>query len=179
MEFKTNRLLLRQARIEDREALLTYCLDPRVRQYEAESLNEAQVIQYLDWTVQTQYHQPRDFYYFTVVYQKDGVDTVVGSVHISIRSRENSQAELGFLFGVSYWNKGYASEAVQRLLTFCFKELRIHRLYSEVISDDLASIFVLEQLSFRREAVMRHNRFFRNRWWDSYLYALLGHEWRE
>lgn len=35
-----------------------------------------------------------------------------------------------------------------------------------------------EGLGMRLEGVFRHHRYFRGRWWDSAVYALLAQEWQ-
>ena len=42
-----------------------------------------------------------------------------------------------------------------------------------------ASAHVLEKLGMRREAHFREHQYYRNRWWDTLIYAILSHEWRE
>ncbi|MHB1319192.1 MAG: GNAT family N-acetyltransferase, partial [Anaerolineae bacterium] len=34
------------------------------------------------------------------------------------------------------------------------------------------------KLGLRREGHLRDNAFFRGRWWDTLVYAILEHEWR-
>jgi RimJ/RimL family protein N-acetyltransferase len=41
-----------------------------------------------------------------------------------------------------------------------------------------ASAHVLEKLGMRREATFREHTYFKDRWWDSLIYAILESEWR-
>ena len=64
------------------------------------------------------------------------------------------------------------------MVDFGFRELRLQRISSRCIADNLASARVLERLGFKREGRLRRNEFFKGRWWDTLLYALLAEEWQ-
>ena len=64
------------------------------------------------------------------------------------------------------------------MVDFGFCELSLKRISSWCISDNVASARVLERLGFAQEGRLRRNEFFKGRWWDTLLYALLEEEWR-
>jgi RimJ/RimL family protein N-acetyltransferase len=64
------------------------------------------------------------------------------------------------------------------MLAFGFERLDLHRIWAECVADNRASARVLEKLGMRREAHFRESGFFKGRWWDSLVYAMLDHEWR-
>ena len=55
---------------------------------------------------------------------------------------------LGYMFGVDHWGKGYATEAVRRILRFGFEELRAPRIWAEVAVGNDASMGVLRKTGF-------------------------------
>ena len=61
---------------------------------------------------------------------------------------------------------------------FGFRELGLRRISSWCIADNEASARVLERLGFVKEGKLRSNEFFKGRWWDTLLYAVLAEEWR-
>ena len=61
---------------------------------------------------------------------------------------------------------------------FGFQELKLHRISSWCIADNVASVRVLERLGMRMEGRLREERYFKKRWWDTLLYGLLEDEWR-
>jgi ribosomal-protein-alanine N-acetyltransferase len=52
----------------------------------------------------------------------------------------------------------------------------VHRIEALVIPDNGGSIRVLEKLGFDREGVRREFGFWKGRYQDVYLYALLNHD---
>ena len=87
------------------------------------------------------------------------------------------EADIGYELDPRQWGKGYATEAAQALVDYGFKELGLFRLSSWCIADNTPSVRVLERLGFRQEGRLRRNEFFKGRWWDTLLYALLRDEW--
>jgi RimJ/RimL family protein N-acetyltransferase len=69
--------------------------------------------------------------------------------------KPQDQAEIGYWIGKPYWGKGYASFAVQHLLSFAFNQLQLSRVYAHVLDYNEASKKVLEKngLIFTREFI--------------------------
>ncbi|MFA0440751.1 hypothetical protein BCU70_13830 [Vibrio sp. 10N.286.49.C2] len=77
---------------------------------------------------------------------------------LDIRTREllghvfvddiNGQAELGFLFDKQYWNKGIATEVLQRFIPTACSELGVRRLTANVDVGHHSSIHLLEKFGF-------------------------------
>ena len=80
--------------------------------------------------------------------------------------------------GAGALGKGYATEATRSIVEFGFQELKLHRVSSWCIADNVASARVLEKVGLRQEGRLRENEYFKGRWWDTLLYGLLDSEWR-
>lgn len=73
-------------------------------------------------------------------------------------------------------SKGYASEAYKLLLSYCFKELRLHRFNESAFSDNIASLKFLEKIGFVREGIEREC-FFRSSQYKSVVHlSILSEE---
>ena len=59
-------------------------------------------------------------------------------------------AEIGYWIGRDFWRRGYASEAVKRMLRFAFDELGVDRVWGAVLIENAASCRVLESAGFAR-----------------------------
>lgn len=57
-------------------------------------------------------------------------------------------AEMGYWIGGSYWNRGYATEAVGQLLEFAFHELDVERIFATPLERNVASHRVLQKNEF-------------------------------
>jgi ribosomal-protein-alanine N-acetyltransferase len=53
----------------------------------------------------------------------------------------------------------------------------LHRVWSWCVADNTGSVHVLEKLGMRQEGRLRENEFYKGRWWDTLMYAILAEEW--
>ena len=58
-----------------------------------------------------------------------------------------------------------------------FVTLKLHRVWASCVTDNEPSWRLMERLRMRREGVLVQNTRLRDRWVDSYLYAILEDEW--
>jgi RimJ/RimL family protein N-acetyltransferase len=63
------------------------------------------------------------------------------------------------------------------LLHVGFDTLRLHRIAAWCIADNQRAVRVVQRLGMQLEGRMRENDYFKERWWDTLLFALLEHEW--
>lgn len=61
-------------------------------------------------------------------------------------------AELGYFIGEDYWGKGYATEAIKKMIDYGFENFPINRIFSRPFSSNPASQKVLEKCGFILEA---------------------------
>src|SRR5205807_8892992 len=87
------------------------------------------------------------------------------------------QAEIGYTLSRPYQGRGIASEAISRLLEYAFVTLDLHRVIAITDCENTASIALLERLGLRREGHFLQNVWFKGKWGDEYLYAILKEEW--
>jgi RimJ/RimL family protein N-acetyltransferase len=173
----TERLQLRAFVEGDWQAMHAMLSDPEVIRYiPAGSASEEETREHVQaLIVGHKDHPPR--YNFAVVLRSE--DAFIGMCFLSIGSRagEPRQADLGYLLDRRYWGQGYATEATRAVLDFGFRKLDLHRVYATCRPANVASSRVLEKLGMRREAHFRQHRHIKGAWHDSYLYAILDHEW--
>jgi [ribosomal protein S5]-alanine N-acetyltransferase len=84
---------------------------------------------------------------------------------------------IGYSLAQQYCGHGYATEAASSLLWFGFESLGLHRISATTDVRNFASWRVMEKLEMRREGHFRENVWQRGQWRDSFLYAILAHEW--
>lgn len=60
------------------------------------------------------------------------------------------QAEIGYWIGRPFWGNGYATEAAQALVDYCFDEAGFRRLTAGHFADNPASARIIAKLGFRR-----------------------------
>lgn len=95
-------------------------------------------------------------------------------LHLTLPHRH---ALLGYWLGRPYWNRGFATEAVQAVLAFGFGELAVHRIYAGHFSVNRASGRVLQKAGLRYEGRMRHHYHRFGRFLDVEWYGILKEDW--
>ncbi|MNL40929.1 Acetyltransferase (GNAT) family protein [compost metagenome] len=73
-----------------------------------------------------------------------------------------------------FWNKGYATESLKRIIAFGFDDLNLHRIEAGCAVANTGSIHVLEKVGMLREAHTRKLLPLKSGWSDNYGYAILS-----
>ena len=173
----TDRMLLREFTEEDWRATLAYQSDPLyLRYYAWMHRTEEDVRAFVGTFLAQQAERPQRRFQFALTLKADG--RLVGSGGVRVRDPEGRQADIGYELDPRFWGRGLATEAVRELLRFGFDTLGMHRLFGECVADNAASARVMEKIGMRREAHLREQTWFKDRWWDTLIYAVLEDEWR-
>ena len=166
---ETQRLILRRFRESDLEDLHAYLANPNVVAFEPyKPMSLAETAENLKWRIST----PE----MIAVELKD-TGRLIGNVYLG--KREFDSLEIGFVFHDGYWNRGFARESCEKLITLAFQE-GVHRIWAECDPANTHSWKLLERLGFSREAHLRQNVYFWKDgegnpiWKDTYIYALLN-----
>jgi RimJ/RimL family protein N-acetyltransferase len=115
---------------------------------------------------------PRKKFVFCIEKEKQFIG--FGGINIGKPSYRN--ADIWFKIHPKYWNKGYATEAVNRILHFCFLDLKLHRVEAGCAVENFASKKVLEKVGMINEGLRRKNLPIRDEWVDNYEFAILETE---
>ena len=178
MELFTERLHLREFELRDWTAVFAYQSDPRyLRYYPWAERREADVQQFVQMLLDYQQAHPRYKYQFAVVLAKSG--QLIGNCGVRKESAEARIGDMGYEIDPAYWGQGYATEAATAVLRFGFAQLKLHRIWANVIAENEASQRVLEKIGMQCEGKLRENQWMKDRWWDTLLYGILEQEWRQ
>lgn len=178
MEFETKRLILREFVQEDWRDILAYQSDPRyLEYYHWTERTPGDVQEFVRRQIELQEQEPRIKFQLVITLKSGG--RLIGNCGIRREAVKSHQADIGYELSPDYWGKGYATEAARAIVMFGFEQLNLHRLWAHCIADNGRSRRVLEKLGMHLEGRLRENEFFKGRWWDSLIYAILEDEWRE
>jgi [ribosomal protein S5]-alanine N-acetyltransferase len=173
VQLETERLLIRELTVDDTDAVHVYASDPNVVRYMIWGPNTEQDTQdHIQRCLNMQKQNPRVDYEFAVVLKKSG--QLIGGCGMHVE--EPLQAEFGYCFNTAYWGKGYASEASMALLHFGFGELGLHRIFATCRPANIGSAKVMQKAGMKYEGHLREHIRHKGQWHDSYLYAILKHE---
>lgn len=108
---------------------------------------------------------------------RDCPDQVIGSCgYFSVR-RGTQTVETGYELHPDYWKKGIMTQALSAIIAFSFSAqslMPVHRIEALVAPGNTASIRLLQKHGFEREGLRREFGFWKGRYQDVYLYALLN-----
>ena len=176
MKLETERLILRDFVKEDWVRVLEYQSDPLyLRYYEWTERTPEAAQEFVGWFLDQQKQTPRIKFQLAITLKSN--DLLIGNCGIRMGHANAFQADVGYELDPRHWNQGYATEAAHAIVDFGFSRFDLHRVWSWCVADNLGSAHVLEKLDMRREGHLRENEYYRDRWWDTLMYAILIDEW--
>jgi len=101
---------------------------------------------------------------------------VIGDVSLFVKSAQDAQVEIGWVFHPAVHGRGFATEATRALLGIAFGELGAHRVYAELDAANEASARLCEILGMSREALLRERDNIDGEWHDVAIFGLLDRE---
>ena len=179
MSFKleTERLRLRAFQQGDAEDFAHYRSDPDVARYQdwdaPYSIEKA--TRFVEVMKASQPGVPGEWYQIAIERKAD--QQMIGDCVFHILAEDAKQAEIGFTLSSLYQGKGYATEAVMKLLEYLFVDLNLHRVRAICDVENVASSKLLERVGMRREAHFIENIWFKGAWGSEYVYSQLQREW--
>jgi len=100
-------------------------------------------------------------------------DQFIGLFGLKLGSEKFKRGEVWYKLHPDYWRKGYATEALNRVLNFGFGKLKLHRIEAGCAVQNIGSIKVLEKVGMTREGHRRKILPLKSGWSDNYEYAIL------
>jgi aminoglycoside 6'-N-acetyltransferase len=170
----TQRLTLRRFHPDDAVALAAYRSDPEVARYQSwaapVSIETARML-----VAKFAAGDPQLPGWFQYGIECEHV--LIGDVGVNLHEN-GMQAEIGFTLAPAYQGRGYATEAVRRVLEHLFADRSLHRVSAECDARNLRSAQLLTRVGFQREGRRRANTWIKGEWTDDLLFGLLADEWR-
>lgn len=138
IQLETDRLILRKGTINDAKQIYeNYGKDPAVSKYvvwnKHENIQEA-VNLMEKWN--KSYNNPSSYKW--VVVEKSS-NKVIGSITAVDVDEKSSNITVGYCYGSRWWNKGYGTEALKRVIKFFFDDVNANSVSADFLSPNIAS----------------------------------------
>ncbi|MBR6682361.1 MAG: GNAT family N-acetyltransferase [Clostridia bacterium] len=161
---ETKRLELRKLKASDYIDMYEYAKKDTVTKYLLwRSHPDAQYTKdYLRY-VQTQY-RAGEFFDWAIVLKRSG--KMIGTCGFARFDYDNNSAEIGYVINPLYWRRGYATEAVQRVIDFGFSKLNLHRIEARYMIGNDASRHVMEKCGMKFEGVHKSSLYVKEQYVD-------------
>jgi ribosomal-protein-alanine N-acetyltransferase len=124
-------------------------------------------------------HSRHEEYYPFLICLKDD-RRIVGQINLFLVARGLFQSAcVGYQVGVPYARQGYATEALQLVLRFAFKELKLHRVEANIQPGNKPSISLVKRAGFKLEGYSPQYLKICGKWRDHERWAILAEHWRK
>ena len=150
---ETKRLILRKFTMDDAKgAYNNWCSDLKANNNVAERLHKSidetkeLIGKYLD--------KYKEGAYIWIVELKD-THEVIGSILEESKSIKNKTISFAYGYGSKYWNKGYATEALRRVIEYMLNEQGFYLVEAKHKSSNPASGRVMQKAGMKYEATLR------------------------
>ncbi|RKT53111.1 GNAT family N-acetyltransferase [Saccharothrix australiensis] len=174
MTLRTDRLALRRFRPDDAAAFAAYRSDPEVARYQSwePPFPPAVAEEFMREMAGLDPVEPGWFQYAI-----DVGGMLIGDVGVNLHENRR-QAEIGYTITTAHQGKGYATEAVGRVLEHLFVDRGLHKVSAECDARNERSAKLLARLGFRHEGTLVEHTWAKGEWTDDLLFGLLDREWR-
>lgn len=168
---ETERLILRDMRLEDAEALFAYASDPEVTRHLTwnthRSVEDSK--QFLETAIQD--YANGNLHRWAIVHKSSG--EFIGTCGLVARSQEHRRAHVGYALARAYWGRGLATEAVRDMIAFGFDRMDLNKIVARCFPENSASERVMQKLGMAYEGTLREHLFVGGRYRDLKIYSIL------
>ena len=177
----TDRLVIRDYLINDLdnhhkllsdEKVMYYLQDIRTNTIEESKENLLRVI--FD-----QKSSDRKFYHFAVESRDNG--EFIGGIGYTVLSNTpfGKLVNVGYFIFEKFWNRGFTTEALKRVIEFAFNESNVYRIHTGCLKENKYSEMVMKKCGFIKEAEFFEYVFHDGKFKDRVEYRLLKKEWQK
>lgn len=123
--------------------------DPEVNKYL--ETRGGYTLELLNIYIENQYEKEA---YFWAIHLKD-TKKHIGNIKIDPIDIETKSGEYGILIGdKESWGKGYAKEATNTILNFCFSELKLSKVTLGVIENNMSAVELYKKIGFKIDKII-------------------------
>lgn len=101
---------------------------------------------------------------------------LIGTITLRV-NKEHFKGELGYWIGRPYWGRGFATEAVKRMISFGFEDLELNKVWASVLLRNKGSIAVLKKAGLFKEGILKQDRLISGKYEDINLFGILREDY--
>jgi RimJ/RimL family protein N-acetyltransferase len=174
----TRRLTLRRFEPGDWKPLLAIMSNEEVFRFlEGVPMDEDAVLRWLENDRAVRFTRPGQD--LCLGLELTGTETLVGWASLAYRDETHLQGRFEVIVHPAFQRQGYGAEAVGGLLHLGFTGIRLHRLFAQCDSRNLAARRMLEKAGLRGEGEFVQDRMVNGEWVNTAWFALLRAEYEQ
>jgi RimJ/RimL family protein N-acetyltransferase len=172
----TARLVVRRFAPGDWKDLLELTADEEIFRYtEGRPLEEDEVLRWLESEAHVKLTTPGQAFYLAIETREPV--KLIGYISLSLTDPQPLQAKLSIYVNRKFQRQGFALEAMDGLMGFCFEGIRLHRVSASCDSRNEAALRLFEKLGLRREGEFIKDSLLHGEWANTVCYAALAEEY--
>ena len=168
---ETERLVLREATIEDATSLQSIRKNPVVMEFMDTFYHNSLEVSKNFIAYNLENYINKKVIYWMLEEKASG--NIIGDFSFFKIDSKHHRAEIGYTLDPKYWGKRYMKEAMVRLISFCFKNFNLHSFEANINPQNNKSKGILLKLGFQKEAYFKENFSYNDEYLDSEIYCLL------
>lgn len=148
-EMETERLLLRQLRMED------------IYEYYERLFGDGDVSRYMLFdphqdisesleSLQRKLDKYEQGNYYCWGITEKGEDSLIGLIELLRFDEMDNSCSFVYMLGCNYWNRGYGTESLKAVIRFAFEELEIERIVADHMTKNPASGLVMQKAGMKK-----------------------------
>ncbi len=167
----TERLTLRQIRESDKHEMFAMRSNPTLMHFVPRPL--AQNVEEAATLIETinENTAKNDAINFAITIT--GEDKLIGMVGYHRMQKEHFRAEIGYMLHDDYHGKKVMEEAINAVVQFGFKEMKLHSIEAVIAPENIASIKLIEKCGFVKEAYFKDKEFVKGAFRDLLVFSKL------
>jgi ribosomal-protein-alanine N-acetyltransferase len=175
LPIETPQLILRKLQPEDLSDALEILSDPETYRYEERPpMDENEVKRWLERVVKEKLSDASAGLSLGIVHRQEG--KLVGLFWLQCLGSNRQQAMIGIQINNGYRRRSFGQEALQAALSFCLRDIGLHRVTISCDSRNAAAVRLFTKLGMRNEAECLRDRFIDGEWADSLWFAMTEDE---
>ncbi len=105
---------------------------------------------------------------------KKSSGTTVGAIDLFDYNPSYQRVGVGILIAEPFREKGFASEALELVLKYCFETLRVHQVFANIAGNNKQSIRLFERMEFVRSGTKKDWLLTDGAWTDEFFYQRIN-----
>ncbi len=173
---RSEQLCLRSFEYSDAEILSSYRSEPEILKFQDfNPTNIATALKYIEENKKNEFGEPDEWVQVAIAIENS--NCLIGDIGVKITIGDNRYAIVGITISTKEQRKGYATQAMNLMLSILFEKYDCEKVVAMIISENIPSIRFFQSLGFKMEPSYNEQFLFKGKWSNEYCFSLLRNEW--
>jgi len=168
---ETERLLLRELTLNDKEDIFSILSNSKVtRFYGRDTLKNVEEAQESILFFRNKFSEKKGIRWGIVTKE---TNELIGTIGFDGWLQNQKRAEIGYEISPAHWKRGFASEAIKKVLLYGFTFLELLRIGAVVFPENEPSNILMVKMGFKKEGLLRNYIHQNGTSHDTFVYSII------